>query len=276
MNAIVERTEALPIRQNVDIEGMLFKAIDSGVPVETMERLLAMRDKIMADQAKSDFFQALARFQADCPPIRKERAVKSKSGEVRYSYASLDDIVKQVGPVLRSNNLSFTIDTVPGDGFLTAITTVHHINGHSESSSFMVPIDRDSFMNDAQKSGSANAYAKRYSFCNALGILTSDQDDDAQSLGNGIDPKDIYKQCAFLVSAVLEHADTIKAIKQGIADDDLSAAAEAWNELTQEEKQSIWVAPSKGGPFTTNERNVMKSTEFREAALSDKPDEESV
>jgi hypothetical protein len=28
----------------------------------------------------------------------------------------------------------------------------------------------------------------------------------------------------------------------------------------------LWVAPSKGGVFTTKEREIMKTTEFREAA----------
>jgi hypothetical protein len=38
-------------------------------------------------------------------------------------------------------------------------------------------------MNAQQKVASALTYAKRYAFCNALGILTTDQDDDAQSAG---------------------------------------------------------------------------------------------
>ena len=60
-----------------------------------------------------------------------------------------------------------------------------------------------------------------------------------------------------------ELAPSIKVIKEGIASEDYFTAAEAWFELSDEEKQSIWIAPSKGGPFTTEERETMKSQEFR-------------
>jgi hypothetical protein len=58
---------------------------------------------------------------------------------------------------------------------------------------------------------------------------------------------------------------SVNAIKDGIATGDLSTANEAWGELSDTEKQLLWKAPNKGGKFTTKEREVMKSTEFREA-----------
>ena len=60
-------------------------------------------------------------------------------------------------------------------------------------------------------------------------------------------------------------ATTIEAIKESIESGDLSAGSEAWQELTEEEKLGLWKAPSKGGCFTTQEREVMKSSEFRKA-----------
>ena len=58
---------------------------------------------------------------------------------------------------------------------------------------------------------------------------------------------------------------SITAIQEGIANGELGIAAEAWAELSDEQKHAIWVAPSKGGPFTTQEREIMKSTEFKQA-----------
>lgn len=60
-------------------------------------------------------------------------------------------------------------------------------------------------------------------------------------------------------------SDSIDAIKVGISEGNYSSAAEAWFELSQEEKQGLWKAPSKGGIFSTKEREVMQSKEFREA-----------
>jgi len=41
--------------------------------------------------------------------------------------------------------------------------------------------------------------------------------------------------------------------------------AELWIDLTNEEKESLWVAPTKGGVFTTEERTFLKSNEFAQA-----------
>ena len=59
--------------------------------------------------------------------------------------------------------------------------------------------------------------------------------------------------------------DSIDEIKQGIEDNDLSKSAECWFELSDGEKAALWVAPSKGGVFTTEERKLMQSAEFRQA-----------
>jgi hypothetical protein len=56
---------------------------------------------------------------------------------------------------------------------------------------------------------------------------------------------------------------SIDSIKESIASGDYSAGSEAWKELSDEEKHGIWVAPSKGGAFTTSERTAMQSTEFK-------------
>lgn len=82
--------------------------------------------------------------------------------------------------------------------------------------------------------------------------------------------------------AVERHATTIKVIKAGIAEggeEGLYKAAEAWFELSQEEQQSIWCAPTRivdgkrvpnpNAPFTTEEIKVIKSEGFRLAYYTD-------
>jgi|APSaa5957512622_1039677.scaffolds.fasta_scaffold19695_3 hypothetical protein len=58
---------------------------------------------------------------------------------------------------------------------------------------------------------------------------------------------------------------SVTAISLSIAVGDLSAAQEAWSELTDEEKKTIWIPPSKGGHLTTSDRKIMQSKEFKEA-----------
>lgn len=59
-----------------------------------------------------------------------------------------------------------------------------------------------------------------------------------------------------------EYSESVTAIKEGIDGDDYIKAAEAWYELDQDVMRGLWVAPTKGGPFTTKQREVMKSNEF--------------
>lgn len=180
-------TERAPlVSTGINPETLLSKAIDANVPIETLERLLALREKLHAEQARAAFFTALGAFQAACPIIGKEKA--AKMGTYSYMYAPLDHIIAQVGPILGAHGLSYTFQTsleTMGETLLqVAECTVHHVAGHSESSCFRAPIDASAKMNDMQKAASAVTYAKRYAFCNALGILTGDADDDAHLGGS--------------------------------------------------------------------------------------------
>ena len=57
---------------------------------------------------------------------------------------------------------------------------------------------------------------------------------------------------------------SINVIKEGIAAGELYAAAEAWFELSADEKTALWRAPTKCGVFTTEERKTIAITEFSE------------
>lgn len=81
----------------------------------------------------------------------------------------------------------------------------------------------------------------------------------------GISEKEMYEMLVENTTTLLAYGESILAIKAGIALDDLTSAAEEWFSLDNEVKTRLWKAPSKGGPFTTREREIIKSTEFREA-----------
>lgn len=252
----------------IDAESIIVKALEQNVPVETLERLLAMREKIKSEQAKESYYIAMSEFQSDLPPIKKTREVKNKDGKVRYSYASLDDIIQQVSPFLKRYGLSFTVRTEHKEGFMIATCETHHIAGHSGESSFPVPIEKEGFMNDAQKAASAQTYAKRYAFCNAFGIVTGDYDDDAQSVGEAVSAKDIYEKAKRHADAVRANWDSITKIREGIAVNNLDVAAEAWEEMDNDTKTELWLSTTKGGIFTTEERRIIHSDEFSQLRRS--------
>jgi hypothetical protein len=176
---VVARQDTAMVAPETEAERLIRAAIEKQVPVDTMERLLVMRRELKAEHAREAFFRSLMEFQGKCPVIPKTKT--ADTGTYKYDYAPLDKIVEAVKPHLQACGLSYTVQTRHEPDSMVAICTVHHVGGHSESSEFRAPIERTARMNDMQKAASAQTYAKRYAFCNALGILTGDDDDDAQS-----------------------------------------------------------------------------------------------
>ena len=43
------------------------------------------------------------------------------------------------------------------------------------------------------------------------------------------------------------------------------SVAEAFAEISNEDREALWLAPSKGGVFTTAERDALRSDEFNAA-----------
>lgn len=170
---------------SVSVEDMIVRAIDKGVSVETMERLLAMRRELKAEVAKEAFDKSMAQFQRRCPPIRKSKKVfeRGSATKVRYAYAPLEAIVEQTKELIAEHGFSYSIDAKveveAAQHWVTALCKVTHAQGHSQVSQFKVPIDKDAYMNESQKHASALTFAKRYAFISAFGIMTADEDDDS-------------------------------------------------------------------------------------------------
>ena len=164
------------------IEKLISHAIDKDVNVDTMEKLLAMRRELKAEWAREQYHQSLSEFQKACPIIEKDKIVLNKDGRTeRYRYASLEGIIVQVKDLLQAHGFNYKTDAKVEDKFVNATCVATHRYGHSESSTFGVPIDKDAFMNEPQRFASALTFSKRYAFCNAFGIQTGDADDDAKA-----------------------------------------------------------------------------------------------
>jgi hypothetical protein len=168
---------ALPAQ--ITPESMLLEAIQHGLSTDALERLMAMRREILEEQAKAAFFAALAGFQGECPEIKKTKEVHDKDGMLRYRYAPIDSIVEQTKALRAKWGLSHTLGTDQTATSVAAICTVHHAEGWKEETRFQVPIDEKAYMSAPQKVASALTFAKRYALCNAYGVVTGDEDDDA-------------------------------------------------------------------------------------------------
>lgn len=195
-----ENALTLPKDQQLSVENLISLAIKKDASIDTIERIFNLRDKMKSEWAKKQFDESMAAFQSECPVIKKTKAVNNKpekGGGLRYKFAPLDSIVMQVKELLRKHGFTYTTDAQVNESRVTAVCKVTHTAGHSETSQFTIPIDPDAFMTGAQKFAAALTFAKRYAFCNAFGILTGDEDDDAVSAGDAMHDKRIQyiNQC---------------------------------------------------------------------------------
>ena len=152
---------------------LISQAIDKGVTVETMEKLLAMRKDLKQERAKEEFDRAMAGFQSECPTIQK------KTQGYNYKYADLTTIVEQIKGILAKYGFSYTFDTDDVENTIVVSCKVKHISGHMEVSKATITRETTTKMNASQQSGAAMTYGKRYAFVNAFGLLTGDEDTDA-------------------------------------------------------------------------------------------------
>jgi hypothetical protein len=126
-------------QQPLSAESLISQAIIKGVPVETMERLMAMRRELKAEHAKEMFDHAMAEFQSECPIIKKEKqGGRTKAGVVAYKFAPLDAIVAQTKDLIRKHGFKYMFKTKTRQGTITATCIVTHEAGHSEESEFEV------------------------------------------------------------------------------------------------------------------------------------------
>lgn len=182
-------------------------AINKGVGVDVLERLMDLSERVDVRNARKAFFDAVAAFQEECPEIRKAKKAnivpKGGGSGFSYSYAPLETITRTIRPLLKKHGLgySWTVEQ-SSEKVMQVVCVLRHIDGHEERASFPVPIDNGGRMSGAQSHGAALTYGRRQSLIAVLGLTTADEDNDAPR-GREVTKK-ITKEQARQLSDMLE------------------------------------------------------------------------
>jgi len=167
----------LPATIHVDIQQLMVQAIIGKLPVDQMEKILAMRRELKEEWAKERFFTDLAAMQEEMPFVGRNKKVNAD--KLHYNYASIDQIVDVMKSYLKKYGFSYLSKTDQTKESLTAIVIAHHKDGHAEESRFTVPVPKAVYVSEPQAVGQAGTFAFRYAFRNVFGIITVDEDNDA-------------------------------------------------------------------------------------------------
>ena len=159
-------------------QDLISQAIEKGLGVAELEKLLSLQERWEASKARKSFFESFTKFQSECPDIRKTKEVQA--GQAKYNYAPLADIARQLNKVLKDNNLSYRWEIMDDKETIKVTCLVSHIDGHTERTTMTAGPDKGPARNEIQARGSAIEYLKRYTLIGALGISTADSDIDGR------------------------------------------------------------------------------------------------
>jgi ERF superfamily protein len=210
-----EQSTQLTVKTNATPSELLSQAIDKGLTVEALEKLMDLNERWEKNEARKLFFGAFTEFQANCPDMRKTKGVEF-NGKLQYKYAPLADITRQIGPVLKKNELSYRWEIKDDGKSLSVTCLVSHVAGHTETTTMTADADTSGSKNAIQARGSAIEYLKRYTLTGALGISTADSDIDGRLPDVDIDRlhkefMDLYNQAIQLDSTMTKyHTDNWK------------------------------------------------------------------
>ena len=202
--------EALPMTvpdaSTVSEMGQLLNlALEKGSDIETLERVMKLYELGQAKLAEQQFNHAFAAFQKALPVVKKSKTASfptNKGGTMTYRYASMDDVVQAVQPVLHRVGLSYwfeqsqeevqkqrEVERQPGITETRSVTvtvikiTCHlgHVSGHAISNTVVGPMDSSGKKNPIQQMSSAVTYLRRIALVGILGVACTDDDVDGHS-----------------------------------------------------------------------------------------------
>jgi len=182
----VETPAALPALPAVSqTMAMISQALDRGAGMDVVEKLIALQERMEANEARKAFVAAMAQFKAVKIEIFKQKKVAF--GDTEYHHATLDKICAAVGPELARAGLSYRWKTEHLDaGTIQVTCIVRHALGHNEETTLRAGADNSGKKNGVQAIGSTVSYLSRYTLLAALGLATADQDDDGAGSSAGL------------------------------------------------------------------------------------------
>jgi len=237
---------------------LLELAINQGADIDKLEKLMAMQERWDANLAKKAYTDAMVRFQEQCPVIKKRKKAHN------YLYAPLSDIIAQIKKPLGECGLSYRFEQQQLDGEMQITCQITHRDGHSEKTSMTGGLDSSGSKNVIQSYGSTATYLQRYTLTGALGITTADEDIDGR-LDSDVNPDQVikdwetyYEKITAHQACVRDNFDDIVEIKTHIANGEQVEAKKLYVDLGRDIQELLWVAPTKGGIFTSAEREALK------------------
>ena len=186
------KAEPMPVPAHASPMQLLTMAVQQGVSIEQLERLMALKKEHEADEARKAFNSAFAAFKDEAVKVLKQRKVTD--GPLKgKSYAELYTVVNAVTPALSKHGLSHSWKLTKDEkDWLEVTCTLKHVQGHSESVAMGGPPDTGGAKSAMQARASSVSYLERYTLKAICGVAEEGEDNNGANTAGGDLPEKVY------------------------------------------------------------------------------------
>lgn len=236
MTAIAKTPEDHPISPATQADNVLAlisrAAADPACDMDKMERLMAMHDRMKAQQAEQEFNAAMSRAQAAMGRISADAV----NPQTRSAYATYGKLDSKLRPIYTREGfaLSFSTGHDAPEGYVRVLCFVSHTAGHTRTYSCDMPADGkgakgNDVMTKTHAAGSAMTYGQRYLLKLIFNVAIGEHDDDGNGASDDYDPTEWLDAIADAAdkSELDALASELKQAK-GIPSGALKAIRQAW------------------------------------------------
>ena len=190
---------------------LIEKAIAGGANLEQLEKLMILKERYEANEARKAYHVAMADFKASVPKVIRDKV----NSQYKSKYVSLSNLVNTINPALSKCGFSANWDIEQKDS-IKVTCRVSHVLGHSETSSMSAEADTSGSKNAIQQKKSTVTYLKSVTFESILGLASTDANlDDDGNMSNVafIDEKQLNNIVDLLASLDVGQAKFCKFMK---------------------------------------------------------------
>jgi len=182
-------------------------AIDKNTDLDKLEKLLIIKERFDATEAKKAYHEAMAAFKENPPEIENDKFVSytTRSGDkVEYNHAGLANTASLIVRELSKHGLSSSWPLHQEGERISVTCKITHSKGHSEETTLSGAPDTSGGKNSIQAIGSTVKYLERYTLLAMTGLATHEQEDDGRGAGKPIEPIEFIteKQLSILVDMI--------------------------------------------------------------------------
>lgn len=182
---IVKREEPHALPQGASDSRALMALIErlatsEACDLDRIEKLLALKERWDANEARKAYVAAMAQFKAYSPKIVKDNHVayqNNKGGMTEYDHATLGALCAAVIDGLAKVGISHSWEYSQSEGQVKVTCILTHSLGHSDRVSLHAKHDDSGGKNAIQSLGSAITYLERYTLLGATGLAPMNDDD---------------------------------------------------------------------------------------------------